>query len=90
MPELTLHDDVADQENAARHVGAPWEESLNEATHSPVGYGRCGGCGQVKVLDERGHPFPHNRFRYHRRLRVQRCPGERLPATPQRSLAEAG
>jgi hypothetical protein len=64
---------------------------MREARTSPsVEYGRCGGCGQLKVLDEQGRPFPHNRFRYHRRLRVQRCPGERTPAAPLAPLAEAG
>jgi hypothetical protein len=60
----------------------PEETTRHDAAGPAVGYGRCGSCGQVKVLDERGHPFPHNRFRYRRRLRAQRCPGERAPATP--------
>ena len=84
-----VRDEAVRPEDASPQV-ALWEEVLSGAAHSPVGYGRCAGCGQVKVLDERGRPFPHNRYRYHRRLRVQRCPGERLPATPYPSLAEAG
>ncbi|MCE0763815.1 hypothetical protein LWC35_12980 [Pseudonocardia kujensis] len=66
------------------------ESTPHHGTGAPVGYGRCGACGHVKVLDERGHPFPHNRFRFRRRLRVQRCPGEHAAATPLAPLAEAG
>lgn len=44
-------------------------------------YGRCASCGNLKVLDGNGYPFPHNHFLYRSaKLRVRRCEGEHLPA----------
>jgi hypothetical protein len=93
MPDVTMQD-VRQDDGISREEAFPqvesWEGRSPGAAHSPVGYGRCRGCGQVKVLDERGRPFPHNRYGYRRRLRVQRCPGEHVPATPHPALAATG
>ncbi|WP_181779729.1 hypothetical protein [Pseudonocardia pini] len=48
------------------------------------GYGRCASCGNLKALDQFGHPHPHNRFDYRSsRFEVRRCEGERFPARRQ-------
>jgi hypothetical protein len=44
-------------------------------------YGRCGGCGEIKALDRRGYPYPHNHYAYRpgsRWLSTRRCHGEQV------------
>ena len=50
-------------------------------TTASGGYGRCTGCDQLKSLDHRGHPHPHNRYSAENTsLRTRRCTGEHTPA----------
>ncbi|GAA4549161.1 DUF4192 domain-containing protein [Pseudonocardia xishanensis] len=59
---------------------------MSETTTRPAaGYGHCTGCDQLKSLDHRGHPYPHNRFTAEATsLRTRRCTGEHT--RPERSL----